>query len=189
MISDNIQVVVGTQAVSKTNPLPTQSQEPTKATYGIASVGNTPAATPTDVATLYGSATKTVKVKRVTVSGVATTAGTMQVLLTKRTAANTAGTSTTSTIGQFDSTDTAATAVAKIYTANPTSLGAGVALSAQLLNFGVAGAAGTVVFDFANRNDKAIILNGIAEGLAINLNGGAVPSGGTFGYTIEFEEV
>lgn len=189
MISDNVQFIVGNQAVSTTNPLPTQEQEKTKATYGIASVGNTPAATPTDVATLYGSATKKVKIKRVTVSGVATTAGTMQVLLTKRTAANTGGTSTSATIGQFDSTDTAATAVSKLYTANPTSLGAGVALSAQLLNFGIAGAAGTVIFDFANRNDKAIILNGTTEGLAINLNGGAVPAGGTFGYTIEFEEV
>ena len=165
------------------------STEGTAATYGVSGVANTPAATPTDVVILNGSATKTVKVKRVTVSGQATTAGSMNVSLVKRTAVNTAGTSTAVTAAQFDSIDSAATAVAKLYTVNPTSVGTGVALSAQELNFGVAGAAGTVVFDFANRNDKAIYLRGVAEGLAINLNGAAVPAGGTFGFTIEFEEI
>jgi hypothetical protein len=172
-----------TNAGSKT------STEGIYATYGIASVANTPAATPTDVAILNGSATKTVKIKRVTVSGLATTAGSLNVSIVKRTTANTGGTSTAPSIAQFDSLDATATAVPKLYTANPSALGTGVALSTQTLNFGVAGAAGTVIFDFANRNDKAICLHGVAEGLAINLNGGAVPTGGTFGYTIEFEEI
>ena len=158
------------------------------ATYGIASVANTPAATPTDVFILNGSLTKTVKIKRVTVSGVATTAGTMRVVLVKRTAANTGGTSTAPSISKFDSNDSAATAVPKLYTANPSALGTVVNVSAQSLNFGVAGAAGNVMFDFSNRNDKAIYLRGVAEGLAINLNGDTVPTGGTFGYTVEFEE-
>jgi hypothetical protein len=158
------------------------------ATYGIAGAGNTPAPTPTDVFILNGSATKTVKIKRITVSGLATTAGTMSVSLVKRTTANTGGTSTAPSIALFDSKDAAATAVPKLYTANPSALGTGITLSTQSLNFGVAGAAANVVFDFSTRNDKAIYLRGVAEGLAINLNGGAVPSGGTFGYTIEFEE-
>jgi hypothetical protein len=172
-----------TSAGSKT------STEGIYSTYGITGVANTPAATPTDVFILNGSATKTIKIKRVTVSGLATTAGSMNVSLVKRTVVNTAGTSTAPSIAQFDSLDASATAVPKLYTANPSALGAGVSLSSQTLNFGVAGAAGTVIFDFANRNDKAIYLHGVAEGLAINLNGGAVPSGGTFGYTIEFEEI
>lgn len=184
---DNNIYLVGTQFKNGNLRVTTEG---VNATYGIASAGNTPVATPTDVATLYGSASKTVRVKRVTVSGQATTAGSMNVSLIKRTAANTGGTSTTPTIGQFDSADAAATATALLYnTTNPTTLGAGVALSMQTLNFGVAGAAGTVVFDFSNRNDKPIILNGVAQGLAINFNGGAVPTGGTFGYTIEFDEV
>ena len=174
---------VNTVAGSKT------STEGTYSTYGVSGQGKTPAATTTDIVTLTGSATKIVKIKRVTVSGQAATAGSMDVSLVKRTASNTGGTSTTVTAGQFDSTDSASTAVAKLYTANPSALGAGVALTTQTLNFGVAGAAGTVVFDFANRNDKAIYLRGIAELLAINLNGGTVPATSLLGYTIEFEEI
>lgn len=165
------------------------STEGEAAAYAVAGVANTPAPTPTDVVIINGSATKTVKIKKVIVSGLATTAGTMRASLVKRTTANTAGTSTSVTAAQFDSTDGAATSVTKLYTANPSSLGTGVMLAADALNFGVDGAAGHVVFDFANRNDKAIYLRGVAEGLAINFNGGTVPSGGKFDYHIEFEEI
>ena len=162
--------------------------EGTAGTFAISAVAVTPAATTTDVVTLYGSATKTVRVKTVTVSGLATTAGSMDVSLIKRTAVNTAGTSTAPTIAKFDSTDATATATAKQYSVNPSALGAGVALATKNLNMGVAGAGGTVIFDFATRNDKALILRGVAQGLAINLNGQAVPTGGTISYAVEWEE-
>lgn len=156
-------------------------------TYAVAAVAVTPVATPTDVVTVYGSATKTVRVKNVTVSGVATTAGSMDVSLIKRTAANTVGTFTVPVAAKFDSSDAAPTAALKQYSANPT-VGAGVALATKKLNMGVPGAGGVVTFDFATRNDKALILRGVAEGLAINLNGQAVPDGGTITYAVEFEE-
>ena len=162
--------------------------EGTSGTYAVAGVAVTPAATPTDVVTVYGSATKTVRVKNVVVSGLATTAGSMDVSLVKRTAANVAGTSAAVTPAKFDSEDAAATATVKQYSANPGTLGAGIMLATKNLNMGVAGAGGTVVFDFATRNDKALILRGVAQGLAINLNGQAVPGGGTISYAIEFEE-
>lgn len=165
------------------------STEGTAAAYGVAGVENTPASAPTDVVIINGSATKTVKIKKVIVSGLATTAGTMRVSLVKRTSTNTGGTSTSVTAAQFDSADSAATAITKLYTVNPVSVGTGVMLTAEALNFGVGGAAGSVTFDFSTRNDKAVYLRGVAEGLAINLNGGTVPSGGTFSYAIEFEEI
>lgn len=161
--------------------------EGTRGTYGVSAVAVTPAATPTDVVTLYGSATKTLRVKQVVVSGLATTAGSMDVSLIKRTAVNTAGTATAPTVALFDSSDSAASATVAQYSANPTT-GAGIALATKKLNMGVAGAGGTVCFDFANRNDKALILRGAAQGLAINLNGQAVPAGGTISYSIEWEE-
>jgi len=188
MVDENVQILVGSLAVSATNPLPTLAKEQTKGTYAIAAVGVTPAATPTDVVTVYGSATKTVRIKQVIVNGLATTAGTMDVSLVKRTAANTAGTSTAPTIAQFDSTDAAATATAAQYSVNPTSVGAGVALATKKLNMGVAGSTGTIEFNFANRNDKALILRGTAQGLAINFNGGTVPTGGALSYSVEWEE-
>jgi adenine deaminase len=162
--------------------------EGTVATYGVAAVGITPAATPTDIVIISGSATKTVRVKQVIVSGVATTAGSMDVSLIKRTAANTGGTSTAPSIAKFDAGDAAASAVVTQYSANASALGAGVAIATKKLNLGLAGDAGVVVFDFANRNDKPVILRGVAQGLAINFNGGAVPAGGSITYSVEFEE-
>lgn len=162
--------------------------EGTAGTYAVSAVAVTPAATPTDVVTVYGSATKTVRVKSVTVSGVATTAGSMDVSLVKRTAANTTGTSSVPVAAKFDSEDATPTAALKQYSANAGTLGAGVPIATKVLNLGVAGAGGTVVFDFATRNDKALILRGVAQGLAINLNGQAVPNGGKITYAVEWEE-
>lgn len=179
---------VGSTAVSASVPVPVNS-EGARATYAYAATGVTPAATPTDVVTLTGSATKTIKVKRVTFHGIATTAGSMAVLLIKRTAANTAGTATAPTPGKFDSTDGTATAAIAQYSANATGLGTGIAIDSKICNFGVAGAAGQVVFDFATNQDKPLFLRGATQILAVNLNGAAVPTGGTFGYSLEWEEV
>ena len=164
------------------------TNEGKRGTYAVAAVGVTPATTPTDMVLISGSTTETIRIKSVTVSGLATTAGTMDVSLIKRTTANTGGTATNPTPAQFDSTDAAPTATVSQYSVNPTALGTGVALFTKKLNFGLAGAAGSVTFDFATRNDKALLLRGVAHGLAINFNGGAVPSGGTISYAIEFEE-
>lgn len=165
--------------------------EGVKPTFCVAATSLSLAATPTDVVTIYGSSTKTVKIKRITVQGLAgTTAGTMRVKLVKRTAANTGGTYTTATPAQFDSADAAATATVSVYSANATSLGTGVNIGTGVLNFGLTGAAGAQVFDFSTRNDKPIVLNGATQGIAINLNSDAVPAGTTtFGYSIEWEEV
>lgn len=159
------------------------------ATYGAVGTRNTPAANATDVVTISGSATKTIKIKKVLVAGNATTASSKTVYLVKRTAANVGGTSTSVTAGKFDSTDGAATAAVALYTANPTTLGAGTPIAYHRCNFNVAGSNGVVEFDFSARNDKPIILNGAAEYLAINFNANTVNSGDTFGYAIEWEEV
>ena len=164
--------------------------EGVRGTYAISAIAVTPAATPTDLVTIFGSATKTVRIKSVTVSGCAGagTAGSMDVSLVKRSAVNTTGTSSAPTIVKFDSADDAATATVKQYSANASALGAGVTLATKNLNLGLAGAGGTVNFEFANCNDKALVLRGVLQGLAINLNGAAVPSGGVLTYAIEWEE-
>jgi hypothetical protein len=178
---------VGTTAVAASAPIPVTA-EGYKANYGSAVVRATPAATTTDIITLVGSATKTVMVKRVIVSGLATTAGSMDVSLVKRTVANTSGTATQPDIAKYDSSDPAPSAVVNLYTANPT-VGTGIALKNQSLNFGVDGATGQALFEFSTRNDKPLVLRGIAQCLAINLNGQAVPSGGKLSASIEWEEV
>lgn len=163
------------------------STEGWKATYGASDDNLTPAATPTDVVIINGSATKTVRIRSITVSGLATTAGSMDLSLVKRTTADSGGTSSTQHWAKFDSSDGNATAVVTEYTANPT-VGDGYTISTKTLNFGVAGASGTVTWDFSDKNDKALVLRGVAQGLALNFNGDTLPNGSKFSYAIEWTE-
>jgi hypothetical protein len=58
--------VVGTARVSQS-----VSTEGVRATYCYASQANTPAATPTDILTITGSATKTIRITRIAIGGIA----------------------------------------------------------------------------------------------------------------------
>lgn len=168
--------------------VPSVNTEGTKTTYSTSTLAFTPAATATDFFTLVGSSTKTVRVTRVTVSGIATSAATNDVQLVKRTTANSGGTATQPTICQHDSNDAAPTAVANLYSANPT-LGSGAgAPRGQKLNLGAAGAAGVVVWDFTTRNSKGMVLRGTTQLLALNWSGNAVPSGTSLSLDIEWTE-
>lgn len=65
-----------------------------KATYAAAIVGLASVAAATDLFTITGSASKTVRITRVSISGLATSASAIAVPLIKRSAANTGGTAT-----------------------------------------------------------------------------------------------
>lgn len=92
-------------------------------TYSCTFSQFTAGATPTDVFVLTGSATKTIKILRITLSGTQTTESIREVILLKRSTLNTGGTVTSPTIVPMDSTNNAATAVANGYTANAAVLG------------------------------------------------------------------
>jgi len=149
------------------------------------------AATPTDVFTIYGSASTSVRIRRVEVSGVATTAGGMQVSLIKRSAVNTGGTSGAVTAVSHDSADSAATGTCLSYTANPAGLGTSVG-AVRTFNVAmplIANAVGPIGQIFGpDRGDKTIVLTGTTQGLAVNLNGGTVPAGGALLVSIEWTE-
>lgn len=175
------------RAASGTTGVTAVNTEGTKATYSLAGAV-TLAATPSDVVILNGSGTKTVRVTRVEVSIAATAAGIVDIVLIKRSAANTGGTATTPTPIPHDSSDSAATAVVSVYTANPTP-GASVG-NIRWTKVGVSGAdvENTFSWDFTRNNDKALVLRGTAQGLAINLNGVALLTGEVFSYSIEWTE-
>jgi hypothetical protein len=148
-----------------------------KASNTIAS-SITLAANPTDVACIWGSATKTIRVTHLRVYASATTAGQMIMQIVKRSAVNSGGTFTATTIVPHDTLVTSVSATNTIYTANPTTLGATVgSVETAILDFG-AGAAGPP-FDrqFGADNDEPIVLRGIGQGLCIDLSGGVIPSG------------
>jgi hypothetical protein len=164
----------------------------TKATYSATSaIAFASATTATDIFTITGSASKTIRVLRLGFSAQVTTAGVVNVLVVKRSAANTGGTSASATAVSHDSSDGAATATVLNYTANPTGLGAAVGtVRAARIFFPTSGTDVSDFvneFDFGNGPDKAIVLRGTTQVLAINLNAATV-TGGTWTCYVEWTE-
>lgn len=162
-----------------------------KATYSASITALASAASATDIFTITGSATKTIRVTRLEVSGQATTAAAAQVVLAVRSTANTSGTSTAPTAVPHDSASAAASATIKAYTVNPTT-GTLVGNIKAAYVFLAAPATATVCseplfLDFGLRPSQAIVLRGITQVLAVNLNAATV-TGGAFDINIEWTE-
>jgi hypothetical protein len=163
-----------------------------RATYRYAGLAFTPVATPTDVIQIQGSATKTLRITRIGIGGVATAQGNMPVQLVRRSTAGTLGSAvlTAVTAAKTDTSDPAATGVVStVGTANYTTLGTAVAtLGASRLNMPAVGTGAQpqrVVFVFFT---APLGRRGASDWLGINLNGAAVPSGGVIDYEIEIQE-
>jgi hypothetical protein len=166
-----------------------------KNSYTAGLLANTPAATPTDVAILSGSATKTIKVTRVLLTVSATAAGVVQYQLVKRvggtqSAVNTAFVANTHG-ALLDSNNPASTVItaglAGVYTANPASLGtlSGV-ISAWYITMP---ANGTTVLTYdCVRPAQCPTLRGATQFLAVNGNSHALLAGEVFGITFEYSE-
>jgi hypothetical protein len=171
------------------------SSDGLKATYRAAILAFTPVANPTDVLVVQGSASKTVRVKRLVVQGAATSSGNMPCQILRRSSAGTLGSAvlTALTAGKHDINDPAPTAtVSTVGTANFTALGvnAGV-LGAGRIQLTAAGS-GTVInpldWEFSTRSDKAMVLRGASDYVCVNLNGAAVPAGASIDIEVEWEE-
>jgi hypothetical protein len=160
----------------------------------------TPAATPTDILRITGSASKTVRVLSIFLTTTNTAAGSQQYFLIKRSADNTTGTFVTGTSTPYDSSNAAPTAVAGHYTANPGGLGSAVG---TIATYRVASPA-AVPASFAGVNTNAgfelipahmnpalgqsIVLRGTAQILVVNFNGAALVAGQTHAYNIIWTE-
>jgi hypothetical protein len=161
-----------------------------KQTYSAAFIGLVPAASATDVVCLSGSASKTVRITRISLSGTAGTLVTLPVTLLARTALNTGGTaaSTTAnpanTIRGNDSANATATAVPISYTANPTLTDSSpkyvrsAALTLPVTSAGVVSAPWVAEFPTSiSIGTQALTLRGAAAQVCLNLNGVSVSSG------------
>ena len=160
-----------------------------KATYSAAIVGLATVATPTDVFTITGSATKTIRVTRIAITGTQTTATQRDILIIKRSTANTGGTSSTLTAVPHDSTGASATATVRAYTANPTALGTAVGnIRTRKVFIGTTtGNSDEFIIDFGIRPSQALVVRGVAEVLSINLNS-VTSAGGNLDISIEWTE-
>jgi len=164
-----------------------------KPTYIAAVTGLAVVASATDFFVLTGSASKTIRILRVGVSGVATTILNTTVRALIRTTADSGGTSSAITPVPYDQNDPAASATAASYTANPAvNDGTNRIVASQKMLFNLAApTAGSessrLLLDFGNRPSKAPVLRGTAQQFALNLNGVTV-AGGSVDAFIEFTE-
>jgi len=152
----------------------------------------------TDLFTIYGSATKTVKVTKVTIVGTTiTTPIVSEVQLIKRSSVNTTGTSSAPTnLVAYDSNSPAATATVLGYTANPGGLGtvAGIISASKI----ILNIVPTSTLDVApdryiqefggGRPSQCPTLRGVAQGLCVNLVATAFSTAATFDVAFEWCE-
>ena len=167
--------------------LVTKNQQLHKRTYRTAFVV-VPAATATDIFQLIGSASTTVEVTKIIISGTQTTGGLVDVYIAKRSTANSGGTSTSATLVPMISTDAAATAVGSIYTGNPTT-GTPVGdifVASVPLSLTTNSTNNIINIDFGEKG-KPVQLVGVAQAIAIRLNGVTI-TGGSLKITVEFTE-
>ena len=143
-------------------------------TYSANITGLAVATSPTDVFTLTGSASTTVQILAIHISGNKTNTGFQDVLLLKRSTANSGGTSSAPTRVPHDSVDPAATATVLAYTANPT-LGTlvGAVFSEKIFipSGTAASASSSPTIEILTDFSKPITLRGVNEVFAINFNG------------------
>lgn len=134
----------------------------------------------TDLCTLYGSATKTVRVLQAAFGGVQTTAGVVQIQLVKRSAINTGAVASTFTAVSADSSNATATATSVYYsTAATVGTAVGPVTTARVLLPAPATATdpGGQFNPTYGLLAQAITLRGTAQGLGINF-GGVSPAAG-----------
>lgn len=143
-----------------------------------------------DAACLVGSATKTIRLTKVRVSGTDTTAQSAVMNLVKRTVASTGGTATQPSIGSYDSVNGAATAVMNAYTIVNTP-GAGVTINSGLVNLLAATTATSVLEQtYAPQNflDQQLTLRGVAQSFCVNFPNALSTAAAALNVTFEWTE-
>lgn len=164
-----------------------------RSTYAASIAGLVVPAAATDIFTITGSASKTIKIRKVHIDGT-TTAGSgksVNFSLIKRSSADSGGTSTTMTNVPFDSNNAAATATVRAYTANPT-LGTTVgAVVTDRLDIPTVGASGrgadNPIWQFGIEDGQNVVLRGTTQQLCANL-GGATITNPVFACFVEWSE-
>ena len=152
-------------------------------TYSAFCTAFTPPATPTDVFSILGSASKTIAILRAMMSTVQTTAGVNAWYLAKRSTAYTGGVAVAATGLPHDSADAAPSAVAQWWTTLFTGGGslvgnywAGRINSPAPATAGIGGIL-TAEVDFVRLFGKPLILRGVGQSLSWNFLAVALPAG------------
>jgi hypothetical protein len=159
-------------------------------TFVANAVALVPVAAATDIVTLAGSttATKVVRVKRVSITGTQTTGGQVTIQLIRRSAVNTGGTSSGITAAKFDTNYTYSASMLA-WTANPTGLGASAGVvDVQTVYIGTTTTTGDIyIWTPGSEPNQAFVLKTSSDLLAVSL-GGATVTGGSLNVSIQWTE-
>jgi hypothetical protein len=159
-------------------------------TYSATIANNAPAASATDIFNFQGSATKTVVITSVIISGYATSAGGYRLQLVKRSTIDTGAQAVTATVVARDSGNVAGTAAFHAYTANPTtgnSVGNLISWVQSLT--ALSSSISQIPFIWsAQPGEGPIVLHGTTENISINGNGASPPAGTVLDCTITWFE-
>lgn len=161
-----------------------------RATYGAAAHALTSAANATDIFTVTGSSSKTIRITRVLFSSTEGSNGIHLVRFIKRSTADSGGTSSAITAVPYDSASAAATATVLAYTANPT-LGTAVgdlaAFTIQIPATNLNNSNYPWEFAYGTRPAQAIVLRGTEQVFAVNLDATTITNG-SFNISVEWTE-
>ena len=165
-------------------------------TYRYATLGYAPVAAATVIAVVQGSASRSVRVRKVRVHGIATAAGNVKVLAYRANDAGTLGSAVLSalTAVKGDSAFAAAGAtVSTVGTANygtpPANDGTLAADYLQVVDNGTQEfTVRPVEFRFGDHGDSALVLTGAAERLCLSLDGSTIPTGCALALEVETTE-
>lgn len=143
-----------------------------------------------ETCTLRGSATKTLRVRRVIVGGNAGAVTTEPIAINKYSAVGVGGVQTVGAMIPYDSQWSASTAltdyVTTVYTTRPTLVGTLTDFYVVYGNGGTGTGNSSVIYDFGQLASP-VILRGVAQSLAVDL-GTFVPTGLQFSCTFEWTE-
>lgn len=165
-----------------------------------ASANFTPTATgAVTMVTITGSATKTVRIKRIMVGGVSTLVSSSVFALQRTSSLGAGGTLVAPTVGKLDTTSAAATAVVNHWTSTLKAAGVAVGgpLTTQLIHTGVTVTPATVLSggpqalfpEFGAPIGQSIVLRGVAEILEVqNITPANLGAGTVLTYAVEWEE-
>ncbi|MGA2223579.1 MAG: hypothetical protein ABSH41_03950 [Syntrophobacteraceae bacterium] len=167
------------------------TEEHCKPTFRVCAVAQTFYSTAAAVLVeIVGSATMTIRVKKILLWGQCATKFYAELTLGRSTTVSGSGSATALTAGKMDKNDAAATGVVNIYTAAATSGTGFAAFDARIMGISPPAAgmiAQPVVWDFCLNNDKPLILRGTGDLVEIYNNTTGLGAG-TFGCMVEWEE-
>jgi hypothetical protein len=189
--SVNISATIGAQSVMaiQAGTWNVAQKDGQTQTFRASANGIVPPTTPTDIFNILGSASKTIRITKIVISGTQTTGAVRDILLLRRSTANTGGTAVTMTAVKLDTNNVSATAVAKYYTANATLgtlVGQVEAVRAFISTTSVA--VTPVVWEFGWRPPaQALVLRGVTDSISINMNS-VTSAGNIYSISVEWTE-